>query len=1118
CRLIMFTPRGTPSSGRRQAPRTGGRKSVSAAQPGLLFSPRRSAVTARSTPTRVQGHAALDSHHFDIQTFGSSLPVKVMEALTMADVDDQISVKVEASGWAWMVCGEQLIIWKVSQTSLSVCKDLQLPSSEFAYSADLISITSSRPLDSAPIQVRSSLALAVSPDGSARFWPSLAHDGTYTETSLDFAGNVCNYVFLLLFQGGSFIVSSYRGHLLRLTPDSSGKLQQRPVQQGQGMLSGIGRRVSSLFGIRGQPADITVSTVFSVLWVKETGCLYSLSSCGLSKWEVDENSETQVLSWSTNQIITDSITDAIWDSESNYSEIKKGVNVSYLDMQYTGLVVLAAAWHPGDTPCVAYFCLVTLAESIAPSPDLLTVEVTKYNPPFQSEEELQKTRVVLPEPSSPAAYLYNEELVFTCSTGAGRGGLAEEKISFSSPGDRIRGGGVCAGLPVFFSQNSGLVAVLARESASLLPETMEDSLCTSVAGPETPPKIDSVAQEDKTKLLKQAFLQFCRHDLVGAQSMVDELFPSDGEGSAELDAVVTQIDLDLVDDYPACDPRWAESVPDEGAGFTLTSLILLHQLEDKMKAHRCLMDFLLQTGLLDRLASTMVRMSPMATRLLLCEHAEKLSAAIVLKNHHAKHPELVNTAILSALKKSNTDILTNLTPADVFFREVSQISSIFECLLDEEEKALKEHSDAARWAEVVLNVNDIVKDMLQAAAQYRETKASLYRAPENCGPEPEYIPWTASGGAGGVRTVITRQHELILRVAYPHADVELRGMLSEQLVALLDSLLSGYVAQLTSLRRAGQQERYVTLENEYTQKRSELLAPLLELGQHQWVAALAEKYCDFDILVQLCERTENQSRLQQYMVKFADQNFADFLFRWYMEKGKRGKLLSQPIATHQQLASFLQAHDHLSWLHDIHVQDYQRAHRTLYSQANMETRYFSKKKTLLALSKLTALASDMPENKKQMMHQERFQLHQETLPKQLLDEKQLNPDSMPLLSPRNLINLYICDENRGANEYDFKKALDLLEYLEEVSVNNMLKSSFSTWSSSDDNDDPLEAARDSTFVKILQKLIQEGVSLQSYLPDVKDLLQEDELESLKSKPYFEFLLRANYEHYQKAQI
>ena len=58
-------------------------------------------------------------------------------------------------------------------------------------------------------------------------------------------------------------------------------------------------------------------------------------------------------------------------------------------------------------------------------------------------------------------------------------------------------------------------------------------------------------------------LSFCRHDLIGAQNMTDELFPTEGEaGAGELDAVVTQIDLDLVDDYPASDPRWAESVPD----------------------------------------------------------------------------------------------------------------------------------------------------------------------------------------------------------------------------------------------------------------------------------------------------------------------------------------------------------------------------------------------------------------------------------------------------------------------------------------------------------------------------------------------------------------------------
>lgn len=45
-----------------------------------------------------------------------------------------------------------------------------------------------------------------------------------------------------------------------------------------------------------------------------------------------------------------------------------------------------------------------------------------------------------------------------------------------------------------------------------------------------------------------------------------------------------------------------------------------------------------------------------------------------------------------------------------------------------------------------------------------------------------------------------------------------------------------------------------------------------------------------------------------------------------------------------------------------------------------------------------------------------------------------------------------------------------------------------------------------------------GVPLQEYLPDVKELLQVDELDALRSKPFFEFLLRANYEHFVPSQI
>lgn len=64
----------------------------------------------------------------------------------------------------WLVVAELAAVGVWEQLSLlsqlSVCKDLQLPSSDFAYSADLISINSSSPLKTAPIQVISSYSSA----------------------------------------------------------------------------------------------------------------------------------------------------------------------------------------------------------------------------------------------------------------------------------------------------------------------------------------------------------------------------------------------------------------------------------------------------------------------------------------------------------------------------------------------------------------------------------------------------------------------------------------------------------------------------------------------------------------------------------------------------------------------------------------------------------------------------------------------------------------------------------------------------------------------------------------------------------------------------------------------
>lgn len=54
---------------------------------------------------------------------------------------------------------------------------------------------------------------------------------------------------------------------------------------------------------------------------------------------------------------------------------------------------------------------------------------------------------------------------------------------------------------------------------------------------------------------------------------------------------------------------------------------------------------------------------------------------------------------------------------------------------------------------------------------------------------------------------------------------------------------------------------------------------------------LAEKYLDFEILMRICEATNNEDRINEYMRRFKDTDFAEFVYNWYMREGKQSKLL-----------------------------------------------------------------------------------------------------------------------------------------------------------------------------------------------------------------------------------
>ena len=156
---------------------------------------------------------------------------------------------------------------------------------------------------------------------------------------------------------------------------------------------------------------------------------------------------------------------------------------------------------------------------------------------------------------------------------------------------------------------------LAAAAGNVTNSRLADSLNLSVSAAGLD---DLTMSESKGDQLKAAFLLFCKRSMGQSVSIVAELFPaSDGATVAAvvdsaLDRLVANMSQDLIEDFPASDPRWmesAEGVASASSGVlssvgTSTSLLILHQLRDKQTAHDFYINFLKEVGLWDRVSET----------------------------------------------------------------------------------------------------------------------------------------------------------------------------------------------------------------------------------------------------------------------------------------------------------------------------------------------------------------------------------------------------------------------------------------------------------------------------------------------------------------------------------
>ncbi|XP_043207892.1 nuclear pore complex protein Nup133-like, partial [Amphibalanus amphitrite] len=963
----MYTPQvnaiSRESFSARGSPRTSATKSKSAIKSrGLLSSSFSASPGAGLHTSRI----IEETQEYSLESLGSPLPVLVTEVLSSSERSGEVSVQVSERGWAWLVCGRRLFVWRYAQSSseaasrrLALCRELTLPPSDLAHRAELVQV-----LGGSEVHVPS--CLAVSPEGTLRFWPSVIYESSSTESNADLQGQECERLICL---GDSSCLLATTTSTLVLVSWPGGALGCRRLAPPAGLLGGIGRRVSSLIWGAMQTAGAEEPLVsLRAAAPEEPDCIghtvYVMTARHLQRWWVAdaEHMDSQL---DVERLARDAFVQHLWSADTASEELE--VTLRDLWVTNVGIVVLATALSPTQ-PGTAVFAIGVLEDSVDRLPRQWSrFDVVQYTLPV---EQCAGTELRLLAPGERAYIQLRRQILcvnLSCPS------EPAETLRLSSPSDQVLGWGLGAdSAPLVFTSHHGLLRLNARapcgattvaDTSTTVPGSMltmdQSRLNQSLNVSMTQADVDELTSGGPKARLRAACILYCRNELTRCAELVEELFPrrsADGFDS-QLDKTVADLSADVINDYPASDPRWAEAMPHDATVSTTNSLILLNQLGDKREAHQLYLAFLRAVGLWDRLTGISREDSAVATTQVLREHHEKILAAMALTNQSAQLGQVVDDAVTRVVEERGEVPQHPLTAQDVFFRHLSAVDDIIGALVGLQEELLATGAPPRDLVQLTSDTNTILVRMLTsvsaAAADLTPEQTPTTGEEGSEWPQQQQCrerqPW---GTAGPARELLHRQYQITLKQALPNTETgATRTSLYQQLLELADLLLSGYTVQLESLRGV---ERYAAVEAEFEKDRYQLIHPLLEAEEYERATSLAEKYLDFRILVEVCEKTNSTERRNKYLTQFADKGFADFLFNWYLDQGRRGQLLSQ--CRRAELAGFLQEYRGLRWLNELEAGRYGQAGDTLEQCATSETEFLTRKKTYLSLAKLCALA------------------------------------------------------------------------------------------------------------------------------------------------------------------
>ena len=278
------------------------------------------------------------------------------------------------------------------------------------------------------------------------------------------------------------------------------------------------------------------------------------------------------------------------------------------------LILLIAASNPNLSSQIQYALAALPTQSSSTPTGFSSFCVLKYatsvtDKSDTSHEFSPQCRFVL---VGSTAYLYAEKWILCVPSNEP---LEEpEKLETKTTSERFLGAGIFNQRPVFFSTRHGVLILQPSagpndshsfidesimEHSQIMAESLDPAQVRLIFHPSFRRRFNNLIDlqnESTSSKFKMAFFNFCRKNVYETQSLLEELFSSPsskGQIDSLMDRMVVELSQKIIDDYPASDPRWTDSVPaGHESTFTTVSLLVLHQLEDKVKAHDLFLTFL----------------------------------------------------------------------------------------------------------------------------------------------------------------------------------------------------------------------------------------------------------------------------------------------------------------------------------------------------------------------------------------------------------------------------------------------------------------------------------------------------------------------------------------------